>query len=211
MRVQVNPAAISSLGLSLEDVRTVLGQANVNAPKGSFDGPRQSFTIGSNDQIFSADAYKPIIVAYRTARRFDSAMLRTSSTAWRTISSPRGSARRRRTARRAARHSAPAGREHHSNCRPREAIAAAIDRHAAAVRARFDSGRSHRDDPRVSARRAIHVATHHRARRDGDVPLPAKILGDGDPERGACRSRSSGRSASCIWPDSASTTFRSWR
>ena len=65
VRVQVNPAAISSLGLSLEDMRTILGQANVNAPKGSFDGPRQSFTIGSNDQIFSADAYKPIIVAYK--------------------------------------------------------------------------------------------------------------------------------------------------
>ena len=65
VRVQVNPAAISSLGLSLEDVRTLLGQANVNAPKGSFDGPRQSFTIGSNDQILSADAYKPIILAYK--------------------------------------------------------------------------------------------------------------------------------------------------
>jgi hydrophobe/amphiphile efflux-1 (HAE1) family protein len=63
--VQVNPAAISALGLSLEDVRTILGQANVNAPKGSFEGPRQSFTIGSNDQIFSAEAYKPIIVAYK--------------------------------------------------------------------------------------------------------------------------------------------------
>ena len=65
VRVQVNPAAISALGLSLEDVRTILGQANVNAPKGSFEGPRQAFTIGSNDQIFSADAYKPIIVAYK--------------------------------------------------------------------------------------------------------------------------------------------------
>ena len=65
VRVQVNPAAISSLGLSLEDIRTILGQANVNAPKGSFNGPRQSFTIGSNDQIFSADAYEPIIVAYK--------------------------------------------------------------------------------------------------------------------------------------------------
>ena len=65
VRVQVNPATISALGLSLEDVRTILGQANVNAPKGSFDGPRQSFTIGSNDQIFSADAYKPIIIAYK--------------------------------------------------------------------------------------------------------------------------------------------------
>jgi hydrophobe/amphiphile efflux-1 (HAE1) family protein len=65
VRVRVNPAAISSLGLSLEDVRTILGQANVNAPKGSFEGPRQAFTIGSNDQIFSAEAYKPIIVAYK--------------------------------------------------------------------------------------------------------------------------------------------------
>ncbi len=65
VRVQVNPAAISALGLSLEDVHTILGQANVNAPKGSFEGPRQSFTIGSNDQIFSAEAYKPIIVAYK--------------------------------------------------------------------------------------------------------------------------------------------------
>jgi multidrug efflux pump len=65
VRVQVNPAAISALKLSLEDVRTILGQANVNAPKGSFDGPQQSFTIGSNDQIFSAEAYKPIIVAYK--------------------------------------------------------------------------------------------------------------------------------------------------
>jgi hydrophobe/amphiphile efflux-1 (HAE1) family protein len=65
VRVQVNPAAISALGLSLEDVRSILGQANVNAPKGSFEGPRQAFTIGSNDQIFSAPAYKPIIVAYK--------------------------------------------------------------------------------------------------------------------------------------------------
>ncbi len=65
VRVEVNPAAISALGLSLEDVRTILGQANVNAPKGSFEGPRQAFTIGSNDQIFSAGAYKPIIVAYK--------------------------------------------------------------------------------------------------------------------------------------------------
>jgi len=65
VRVQVNPAAISSLGLSLEDVRTILGEANVNSPKGSFNGPQQSFTIGSNDQIYSAEAYKPIIVAYK--------------------------------------------------------------------------------------------------------------------------------------------------
>src|ERR1700685_203781 len=48
VRVRINPAAIAALGLSLEDVRTALTQNNVNAPKGSFDGARQSYSIGAN-------------------------------------------------------------------------------------------------------------------------------------------------------------------
>ena len=65
VRVQIDPAKIAALGISLEDVRTALGAATVNAPKGSFDGPRQSFTIYANDQLLQADAYNDIIVAYR--------------------------------------------------------------------------------------------------------------------------------------------------
>ena len=65
VRVRINPAAIASLGLSLEDVRTALIQNNINAPKGSFDGARQSYAIGVNDQILSAEEYRPIIVAYK--------------------------------------------------------------------------------------------------------------------------------------------------
>ncbi|HEX4343778.1 MAG TPA: efflux RND transporter permease subunit, partial [Verrucomicrobiae bacterium] len=65
VRVQVNPAAIASLGLSLEDVRTAIIQSSVNAPKGSFDGSRQSYAINANDQIFSADEYKNVIIAYK--------------------------------------------------------------------------------------------------------------------------------------------------
>jgi multidrug efflux pump len=65
VRVQVNPSALSAQGLSLEDVRTAVSQANVNAPKGSFDGKQQSFTLGSNDQILKAEDFKPVIVAYR--------------------------------------------------------------------------------------------------------------------------------------------------
>ena len=65
VRVQVNPAALAALGLSLEDVRTALMQNNINAPKGSFDGQGQAYSIGANDQIFSAAEYRPIIVAYR--------------------------------------------------------------------------------------------------------------------------------------------------
>jgi len=65
VRIQANPTALAGLQLGLEDIRVALQQANVNAPKGSFDGPKQSFTIGSNDQIVSADEYRPVIVAYR--------------------------------------------------------------------------------------------------------------------------------------------------
>jgi hydrophobe/amphiphile efflux-1 (HAE1) family protein len=65
VRVRVNPAAIASLGLSLEDVRTALIQSSVNAPKGSFDGTRQSYAINANDQIFSAADYRHVIIAYR--------------------------------------------------------------------------------------------------------------------------------------------------
>ena len=65
VRVQVNPSALAAQGLSLEDVRTAVSQANVNAPKGSFDGKQQAFTLGSNDQILKAEDFKPVIVAYR--------------------------------------------------------------------------------------------------------------------------------------------------
>ena len=53
------------LGLSLEDVRTALVQANVNQPKGNFDGPRQAYAIGANDQLFSSAEYRAVIIAYR--------------------------------------------------------------------------------------------------------------------------------------------------
>jgi multidrug efflux pump len=65
VRVQFNPAALASLGLGPEDLRNAITQANVDAPKGSFNGARQSYMIGSNDQLLTADAYRPLIIAYR--------------------------------------------------------------------------------------------------------------------------------------------------
>src|SRR6267142_1579012 len=52
-------------GFSLEDLRAVLGQSNVDQPKGNLEGPRQSFTIGANDQLFSVEEYKALVVAYK--------------------------------------------------------------------------------------------------------------------------------------------------
>src|SRR3982075_738949 len=65
VRIQANPTALASFGLSLEDLRTALAQANVDQAKGVIDGSRQSYTIGANDQLFSSEQYKPIVVAYR--------------------------------------------------------------------------------------------------------------------------------------------------
>jgi multidrug efflux pump len=63
VQIQANPTALASYGLSLEDLRTVLGQANVDQAKGVLDGPRQSYTIDANDQLFSSAQYRDVIVA----------------------------------------------------------------------------------------------------------------------------------------------------
>ena len=64
VRIQANPTALASYGLSLEDVRTALASANVDQAKGTLDGPRQSFTIDANDQLLSGPQYDPIVIAY---------------------------------------------------------------------------------------------------------------------------------------------------
>ncbi len=65
VRIQANPTALASYGMSLEDLRTALAAANVNQAKGVLDGPRQSFTIGANDQLNSSAQYNNVVVAYK--------------------------------------------------------------------------------------------------------------------------------------------------
>ena len=65
VRIQVNPQTLAAYGLNVDDIRTTLGNLNVNTPKGNFDGPTQALTINANDQVTSADQYGPLIVAYR--------------------------------------------------------------------------------------------------------------------------------------------------
>jgi len=65
VRVRANPTALSSYGLTLEDVRNAIAASNVNEAKGSFDGPNHAYTIGANDQLLTSEEYKPLVVAYR--------------------------------------------------------------------------------------------------------------------------------------------------
>jgi multidrug efflux pump len=65
VRIQANPTALAAYGLSLEDLRIALSQANVNQAKGNIETPRQAFTIGANDQLISSADYRSIIIAYK--------------------------------------------------------------------------------------------------------------------------------------------------
>jgi multidrug efflux pump len=65
VRIQVNPTQLASYGLSLESVRSSLASASLDAAKGSFDGPNQSYQIGANDQLTTSGDYSKLIIAYR--------------------------------------------------------------------------------------------------------------------------------------------------
>jgi len=65
MRVRVNPRALAAYGLNIDDLRTTIGNGNVNTAKGNFDGPSRAFTINANDQLKSPVEYQNLIVAYK--------------------------------------------------------------------------------------------------------------------------------------------------
>jgi multidrug efflux pump len=65
VRVQADTRKLAAYGLNIDDLRTTLANANVNTPKGNFDGPSRAYTINANDQLRSGDDYKNIVVAYK--------------------------------------------------------------------------------------------------------------------------------------------------
>ncbi|WIH05450.1 efflux RND transporter permease subunit [Xanthomonas translucens pv. graminis] len=65
VRIQVNPAQLSNMGLTMEALRSALTETNVNAPKGSLNGKTQSYSIGTNDQLSSAAGYRDTVISYK--------------------------------------------------------------------------------------------------------------------------------------------------
>jgi multidrug efflux pump len=157
VRIQANPTALAAYGLSLDDVRTAISNANTNQAKGSFDGPTRASTIDANDQLKSADEYKSMIVAYRNGspvRLTDVADVvdgaeNTRLAAW-------------------------------ANQVP--AIIVNIQRQPGANVIEVVD-RPHDHDTGVGARRAVRALPRGRAGRDGDLPVPAEPLRDGDSQR----------------------------
>src|SRR5882672_6125550 len=65
VRVQVNPKALASVGMSMDDLRAAVAAGNVNQAKGSFDGPTRASTIDANDQLKSEEDYRNLIIAWK--------------------------------------------------------------------------------------------------------------------------------------------------
>ncbi len=65
VRVQINPGELAQRGLSLADVRSAIGAASVNGPKGSLDGPVRTVLMDANDQLRSVDEYRNLVIAWR--------------------------------------------------------------------------------------------------------------------------------------------------
>jgi len=65
VRIQANTQALASYGIGIDTLRTAISAANANSAKGSFDGPKRSYSINANDQLLTADDYKKLIVTYK--------------------------------------------------------------------------------------------------------------------------------------------------
>src|SRR5262250_8429 len=65
VRIQANLRQLAAYGLNIDDLRTTINNANVNTPKGNFDGPARQYTINANDQLRNAADYNDLVVAYR--------------------------------------------------------------------------------------------------------------------------------------------------
>ena len=156
VRVQANPKALAAYGLSLEDLRTAIANANVNQAKGSFDGPTRASTIDANDQLrvaptSTASSSSPTATARRSgcadvADVVDGAE-NARLAAW-ANDAPGGHPQ----------HPAPARRQRDRGRRPRQAAAAAAAGVAAGRGRRGAADRPHRHHPRLGARRAVRAA-----------------------------------------------------
>ena len=65
VRIQANLRQLAAYGLNIDDLRTTINNANVNTPKGNFDGPMRSYTINANDQLRKGSDYADLVIAYR--------------------------------------------------------------------------------------------------------------------------------------------------
>ena len=179
VRIQANLRQLAAYGLNIDDLRTTIANANVNTPKGNFDGPTPAYTINANDQLRKASDYNDLVVAYRNG-----APVRLSDVA---------------KAVEGAENTKLAGWMNTDQAvilniqrQPGANVIEVVDRHPAllpqlraALPAAVDvavlTDRTD-DDPRLGGRCRVRARPRRRAGRAGDLPVSAQRLGDLDPE-----------------------------
>ena len=179
VRIHVNPLALSSLGINLDDLRTTIANLNVNTPKGNFDGPAQSSAINANDQIRDPNDYAKSVIAYRNG-----APVRLSDVAKVEIGPENGRLR-------AWMNTTPALIVNIQR-QPGANVIQVVDSikkllpTLSAIVAGGDHGhaadRSHDHHPRFRRGRRIRACARGRPGRAGHFPVPAQYPGDHHPE-----------------------------
>ena len=175
VRVQVNPGALASTGLSLEDVRSLLSQVNVDSPKGSFDGDRLSYTLASNDQLLEGKGYQDLILTQRSNAPIRLSALGRAIDGTENAQVAGWSGTNRAVLVIIFKQADANVIETVDRIR---AVLPQLERWIPpSVKIREISDRTH-DHPRLGARRAILAPAEHRAGGDGHLPVPAAVLAD---------------------------------
>ena len=198
VRVRVNPDALSARNISLDELTDALRAANANTPVGTLEGPQQTLTLQANRQLRNAAEFADLIVSNRNGnpvRLRDVAQVEDSFETVKTAATFNGESSITLGG------AAPARRQHGQGGRRGARGAAGLPVAAAAVGAHQPRQRPLGVDPRRAARRDADDARHDRAGRAGDLPVPAPLRRDRDPDpvaaglAGRRGRRCSGRSA----------------
>ena len=180
IRIQIDPAKLVAKGLSLEDVRSQIAITTVDSPKGNIDGETRAYTIYANDQLPDSKDWNDVIIAYRNGGPL---RIRDIGQA---VTGPGGrqaGGLGQRQARRVPGRVQAARRQRHRDRRQDQGDAAAAGGGDPAGDQDRGHQRPHPDHPRRGRGRAVHPAADHRAGRDGDLHLPAQLLGHRHPDR----------------------------
>ena len=179
VRIQVDAAQLASLGLGLEDVRTAIANATVDRPKGNIENSFQSVTLDTNDQMFDAAGFRQLVIAYRHGAAItlgDIANVTDSVQNDRVGGWYDGEPAEGLAIQRAAGANTIQVVESAKGLLPHTWSIG-----AAGPPCRPDVG-SLAGDPRRGPRRPVHDGADDRARRAGDLHLPAHAVGDRDPQ-----------------------------
>ena len=191
VRVQLNPDALASRQIGIDEVEQAIQNANVNMPMGTLFGAHKAYNIESNGQLSDAAALSPV---HRRLPQWRPGAARSGRHGHRRSS---GSLRRQLDQRHSGHHagrSAAARHEHHRDRQSHPQAHSALLLDGAAVDQPLGRIRSIGSDPRVGQRRQVHASSCRYSGRSCHLPVPAKRLRHHHAEPGPSRWRSSARS-----------------